>query len=288
MKGQVLNRLNFLLLLFPVSILAQTWADNSAYKVFSPDENSIHLNQAYVQNFFFGNFGLRQLINAVPINNEKVKNLKIAATGKDFNNTVVMEFQYDEEGRLTQMKVFKSFFGDEMTVNYTFREGLIETEKIMENGNEKINKFYYSNRKMNVENYRNIMDVYSLNGKMLFKDSYMDGKLIFSDTKDGQCRKTYYLRKPISQICYSNFNLNVPLKIEEFTTGKDKNSSMKKEKTLEIEKLTNLKYAIYINGTASYQLNLNQESKVESFQILENKLTRVKPVKFSFNYTYYQ
>lgn len=282
----------FLSLIFSSLIFAQSTIEESKLKVFEPNENSVVYNQIYTQNFFFGNFGLKQLINAAHINNQSVKSIKISATSSA-KPVSVMELYYNKDGKLTQMKVLESFFGKAMTVDYQYKNGLIEKETITKKENNKnklnINYFYYKDGKMVIKNFRKIIDVYSLNEKVLSKKSYIDGNLVFDDKMEGNCRLTYYKQEAIDKMCFSNLQLELPLTIEEFTNneGKDGKPKLMKDRTLEIKKNNESEYSVLINEKEQYILKLDKDKRLKEFNFLGNKTEKVGAVNYKFNYTYY-
>lgn len=288
-----MNCIKFFVLILSGCLLGQSKVDEAKLKVFSPDENSAVYNQIYTRNFFFGNFGLKQLINAVPVNRQSVKSIKISATPSDGKTVPVMELYYDRDGKLIQMKVLESFFGKPMTVDYKYRDGLLEVETISKTEKGKavkeVNQFYYAEGKMIVHDFRDMLDVYSLNGKVLSKRSYMNGGLVLNDSFDGKCRLTTYKGRQINKICFSNLNLDFPLSIDEYTMNEDKNGKLilMKDQTLEIKKNKEQEYSILNNGKEQYILKLNKDMRIQEFNFLGIRAEKVGPVDFKFNYTNY-
>ncbi|MDD3458864.1 MAG: hypothetical protein PHO74_05260 [Weeksellaceae bacterium] len=285
-----MNYIKFLALFHTVGIFAQSTIDEAQLKVFLPDENSQTYNWIYTQNFFFGNFGLKQLMSAVPVNPQPARSITISATPSSGKTVPVMELHYDKAGNLKRMNVLESFFGTPMTVEYKYRDGLIEQETIYQKKAgetvEKINLFYYAEGKMIVQNHRGMLDVYNLNGKVLSKRSYIAGKLVLNDKIEDNCRLTNYRGKPISKICFSSFNLDLPLSIEEFSMNEDKNGKVElmKDQTLEIKQKSEVEYSVLNNGKEQYILKLDENKRVKSFHFLGIKSEKVAPVNFNFNY----
>ncbi|MFA7446862.1 MAG: hypothetical protein WCY77_00335 [Weeksellaceae bacterium] len=277
------------MLLLSVNLFAQSKIDATQLKVFSPDENSIQYNEIYTQNFFFGNLGLKQLMSAIPINNQSVKTMKIAATNSMKKNQAIMELHYDQEGKIHQMKIFEAFFGDVMVIDYRYKEGLLDEEIITHNNQTKRNKFYYTDGKMIVENTKGILDVYSLNGKVLSKTNYMDGNLLMMDKMEGKCRLTLYRKQPINKVCFSNLNLEYPLTIDEFSNNEDKNGKLKLEKNLSLtlKKVNEFNYSILSNNNELYTLKLTKDMRVKELNFLGVKAEHVSPVDYTFNYINY-
>lgn len=280
-----MNLLKIIILVLSVNLFSQGKADVSKFKTFTPDENSVKFNEAYTQNFFFGNFGIKHLINAIPINEKGVKTIKILS-----GSETMMDFSFDSNGNLTQMKVSRALSGDDITVDYVYKENLISEEIFTTSEGKKTNKFYYSGGKMNVETSKGMLDVYTLRDKILYKTSYLDGKLVFKDRIEGKCRITQYQQDDINKICFSNFNYQIPFALEEFTSLEDVKTgkiSLKKDKTIEVKKQSDTQYSILSNQKEVYQLVLDKNSRIKEFKFLGNKSEHVNPLDFTFSYTYY-
>lgn len=282
--------------LFSVGIFAQSKTDVDKFKTFAPDANSVQFNDVYTKNFFFGNFGIKHLINAVPINYKSVKTIKVTTDTEAKKNQSMMDFSFDSEGKLTQMKVSELLSGEAITVDYVYKEGLISEEifttTTVSAGAEgkKSNKFYYSAGKMTVETSKGMLDNYSIKDKILYKTSYLEGKPVFKDRIEGKCRITEYKYDDINKICFSNFNYQIPFSLEEFTSTEDVKTgkiSLIKDKTIEIKKQTETLYAIFSNQREVYRLLLDKDLRIKEFQFLGNKSENVEPLNFTFSYTYY-
>src|SRR5690606_37428934 len=133
-----------------------------------------------------------------------VKTLTVSADTETKKNQTMMEFFYDEQGKLTQMKSSEFLAGNAMTVDYVYKDNLISEEILTTSEGKKTNKFYYANGKMSVETSKGMFDNYSLRGQILYKTSYLDGKLVFKDRIAGKCRITQYQQEDINKICFSN------------------------------------------------------------------------------------
>lgn len=271
-------------------MMAQSASDVNRLLIFNPDENSVKFNKIYTENFFFGNFGIKPLVNALPIQNENLRTVRISAISDGKGIPDVMILNYDKNGRLTKMKISEELSGKAMTVDYVYQDGLISEEIFSDLEGKRTNKFYYSQGKMIVKNFRDMIDVFQLKGEILFKETYLDGKKVFKDRIEGKCRITQYLQEDIDKTCYSNFNGELPFSMEEFTTKE--NTRMNKitlvpETKWTIEKNTNGTYSILNGKTELYRLELDKNSTVKSFEYMGNKSENKKPVKFSFSYIYY-
>lgn len=278
-------------LLFSVSLMAQTpIKEVKSLLVFSPDENSKTYNEVYTQNFFFGNFGIKPLINAIPINSSKVKTLKISAekSGKKVAN--IMEIVYDKNGLIQKMNISDLLAGNKREVTYVYQDGLIIEEKFKDESGTKTNKFHYAEGKMIVQNIKGLVDVYELKGDVFTKQSFMNGKQVFKDRIEGKCRITTYQSEDIDKICFSNFNSELPLVVEEFVNSydmKSKKTVLSPENKWELKKTDESNYAILRDGKSNYELKLDKNKRVKSFEFLGNKSENLPPVSYTFTYTYH-
>lgn len=280
--------MKYIFVFLTVGLFAQSKLDESQLKVFQPTEKSKVFSKVYTQNFFFGNFGVKQLIAAVPINNDNVKTIEIVAETSSMKDEPVMELLYNSSGDLIQMKVKQAFFGKEMLVDYQYKDGYLVEEKLTQPNEVTVNRFYYTDDKMVIENSKGILDIYTLEGEILLKNSYIDGELILSDRMVRNCRLTNYQRKPINKICYNNLNLKLPLTIEKYTNNENEAGRLvlQVDEVLSIDKSSDLEYDIKISGQSRYKLKLNQDSSLAEFAYLGNKEDKTKPVKYKFNYIY--
>lgn len=207
------------------------------------------------------------------------------------DNEMMMEFFFDSNANLTQMKVSRALSGDDITVDYVYKDNLISEEIFTTSEGKKTNKFYYSPGKMNVETSKGMLDVYTLRDKILYKTSYLDGKLVFKDRIEGKCRITQYNNQDdINKICFSNFNYQIPFTLEEFTSTENVKTgkiSLIKDKTIEVKKQSETQYSILSSQKEVYQLELDKDLRIKEFKFLGNKSENVKPINFTFSYTYY-
>lgn len=283
-----MSYLKYTFVFLTIGLFAQTKFDESQLKVFEPSEISKDFNKVYTQNFFYGNFGLKQLIAAVPINNENVKTVEISAESSVVKNVPVMELHYNLSGNLIQMKIMEAFFGTAMTVDYEYKDGYLAEEKLTRSNEKIVNRFYYTDDKMIIENSRGLLDVYSMEAKLLIKNSYVGGELVLSDRLVRNCRLTNYQRKPINKICYSNLNSELPLSIEKYTNNENETGRLvlQIDEILSVNQSSDHEYDINIDGQLRYKLKLDQESRVAEFSYLGNKEDKTNPVNYKFNYIY--
>ncbi|HLV24534.1 MAG TPA: hypothetical protein VKY36_07145 [Moheibacter sp.] len=281
--------IKFIILFISVGIFAQTQNVNQLL-VFQPDENSVKFNEVYTENFFFGNFGIKPLVNAIPIDYQKVKSIKISAETEGKTTPNVFELNYDKEGKLTQMKISEMLSGKALTVDYVYKDGLIQEEIFKDAEGTKSNKFHYAEGKMIVENTKGMIDVYQLKGKLLYKQAYLNGKTVFKDRIEGKCRITSYQQDDIDKTCYSNFNGEMPFSVEEFSTSENAKTNkimLVSETIWKVEKNENGTYSILNGKNELYRLELNKNSTVKNFEFLGIKSEFKKPIHFSFKYEMY-
>jgi hypothetical protein len=283
--------LRFFVLFCSVGLMAQTpIKDVNQLLDFKPDENSKSYNQVYTQNFFFGNFGIKPLINAIPINNSKVKTVKISADKSGDKTPNIMEITYDKAGLIQKLTISEKLSGHKREVTYVYQDGLISEEKFKDASGTKINKFHYAEGKMIVQNIKGLIDVYELKGDVFTKQSFMSGKQVFKDRIEGKCRITTYLKEDIDKTCYSNFNAELPLLVEEYVNTydmKSKKTVLVPENKWELKKVDDSNYSVYRDGKESYKVKLDKDKRVKTFEFLGNKSENVKPVLYTFTYTYH-
>src|SRR5690606_11487845 len=191
--------LKYILLFLSVGVWAQSKSGVDRLLVFQPDENSVKFNEVYTDHFFFGNFGIKYLMNAVPVDHKDVKSIKISSETEGEKIPDVMILNYDKEGKLTQMKISEKLSGKAMTVDYVYKDGLIQEEIFKNSEGTGSNKFHYAEGKMIVENVKGMIDVYQLKGKLLYNESFMNGKTVFKDRIEGKCRITAYQQDDIDK-----------------------------------------------------------------------------------------
>jgi len=285
-----LSFLKFILIFVSIGVFAQSKSVVDKLLVFNPDENSAKFNEVYTQNFFFGNFGIKTLVNAVPIRTKNIRSIKISAETGSTMTPDVMMLNYDKEGKLMQMKVSEMLSGKAMEVKYVYEDGLISEEIFKDEQGAKSNKFHYAEGKMIVENTKGMIDVYQLRGNVLYKQVYLNGKLVFKDRIEGKCRITSYNQDDIDKTCYSNFNEEFPMTMEEFSASenvKTGKATLVPERKWEVKKLDDLNYSILNGQTEQYRLELDENSNVKNFEFMGIKSELKKPIHFSFTYTYY-
>lgn len=286
----MVNLARIIILAFSIGLLAQSNPKIEELLVFQPNDNSVLFNEAYTSNLFFGNFDIKPLINAVPVNYSNVKTIKISVETDAEKTPNVVEMNYNSEGKLTTAKISEKLFGEAISIEYTYSEGLIHKEIIKNKNGTKANTFYYVDDKMIVKTVQDMIDVYRLNGKVLYKESYLKGKPIFQDKILGNCRTTFYMKQSIDKTCYSNFNNELPLILGKFTASEDTKTgkvTLEPQLTRKIILSSDRVYKIMDGDTESYRLTLNSENRIKEFEFLGNQSQKKKPMKFTFSTIYY-
>lgn len=285
-----MNFLKILLVFLSVSALAQKNSAVDPLLVFNPDEHSSKYNEVYTAHFFFGNFGIKPLVNAIAISNQNVKTLKISAESEGKKTADVFVLNYDKEGKLTQMKISEMLSGKAMTVDYVYKDGLIQEEIFKDVEGSRSNKFHYAEGKMIIENVRGMVDVFQLKGKVLYKQSYLNGKLVFKDRIEGKCRITTYNQDDIDKTCYSSFSGELPFLMEEFSTSenvKTNKVSLVSETNWKVEKDANGTFRFFNGKAELYRMELDKNDRIKNFEFLGIKSEFKKPIHFSFQYELY-
>jgi hypothetical protein len=290
-QDRKMKLLKLFVLFCSVGLIAQTpIKDVNQLLVFSPDDNSKNLNEVYTQNFFFGNFGIKPLINAIPINNSKVKTIKISAEKSGKKTPNVMELTYDKTGLIQKLNVSEMLAGNKREVTYVYQDGLIAEEKFKDGKQNKVNKFHYAEGKMIIQTFKGLTEVYELKGNVFTKQSFMEGKPVFKDRIEGKCRVTTYLKEDIDKICYSNFESEFPLMMEEFVNSydaKSKKTVLVPENKWELKKIDDSSYSVLRDGKENYKIKLDKDKRVKTFEYLGSKSENLKPVVYTFTYTYH-
>ena len=284
-----LNYLKLILLFLSIGIFAQTKNVNSLL-VFQPDENSVKFNEVYTDGFFFGNFGVRHLANAIPVSNENVKSIQISAETEGKKTLNVFELNYDKNGKLIQMKISESLSGKAFQVNYNYKDGLISEEIFKDASGTKSNKFHYAEGKMIVENTKGMIDVYQLKGNVFYKQSFLDGKEVFKDRIEGKCRITAYQNQDIDKTCYSSFSPQIPFWLEEYSNTENtesKTTNLIPEHKWNLVSNSENDFSFLNGKTELYKLKLNKNKNVESFEFLGIKNEFKPAILFTFKYELY-
>jgi len=230
------------------------------------------------------------LANAVPVDNENVKTIKISAETEGKKTANVFELHYNKKGNLTQMKISESLSGKEFQVNYSYKDGLISEEIFKDASGTKSNKFHYAEGKMIVENTKGMTDVYQLKGNVLYKESFLDGKEVFKDRIEGKCRITSYQNQDIDKTCYRSFEAGVPFWMEEYSNTENTESAktyLTPQHKWNVVSNSENQYSFLNGKTELYKLKLNKNKNVESFEFLGIKNEFKPPILFTFKYELY-
>ncbi|WP_313373846.1 hypothetical protein [Chishuiella sp.] len=271
-----------------VTIFAQNTIVEKDFMVFKPTESSIKLNKVYTENMFFGLFGVKNLVNALPIDESKIKTVVITnvATKK-----VVYKANYDLNNHIIDLELTNELI-DPTKVNYSYKDGVLEKEMITKKGKEqRVNEFFYDQDKMYIKNANKLFDIVWLEGDILLKKTYLDQKLGFEDRLMHDCRITKSLGRDINKVCFSSSIFKAPFKVKEYTPEiepKTEKVNLIDGPWSEIKLIKDNKYQILKNNQPQFEVVLDQNKRIKEFKFLGNKSEKQEPMNFKFTYTFYK
>ncbi len=275
-------------LLICFSAFAQKTIVEKDLLVYQPTESSKKLNKAYSENMFFGLFSVKPFIKALNLNESSIKTITItnASTKK-----VAYKANYDANNNLLDFELTEEV-AKPLKVNYTYKDGAIETETISRKGAEsKVNQFYYNQDKMYIKNANKLLDIVSLEGDVMLKTTYLDQKLGFEDRLMHDCRITKSLGQDINKICYSSSTFSVPFKLKEYTPDvapKTEKVNLIEGFWSDIKLISQNKYVITMKNQPQFEVVLDQNQRIKEFKFLGNKADKQQPLTYNFTYTFYK
>jgi len=285
--NQMKKGVSLILFLICFSAFAQKTIIEKDLMVFKPTESSMKLNKAYSDQMFFGLFGVKPFIQAINLNEAKIKTITItnASTKK-----VAYKANYDVNQRLLNFELT-----DEITqplkVNYIYQDGVISTETIERKGNEvKQNQFFYNQDLMYIKNANQLFDIVWLEGDVMLKKTYLDQQIGFEDRMMHDCRITRSL-EDINKICFSSSTFSVPFKVKEYTPDVDPRTekvNLIEGKWSEIKTVSQNKFVIIRNNHPQFEVVLDQNQRIKEFKFLGNKAEKQESLIFNFTYTFYK
>ncbi len=286
--NQMKKGVSLILFLICFSAFAQKTIIEKDLMVFKPTESSMKLNKAYSDQMFFGLFGVKPFIQAINLNEAKIKTITItnASTKK-----VAYKANYDVNQRLLNFELT-----DEITqplkVNYIYQDGVISTETIERKGNEvKQNQFFYNQDLMYIKNANQLFDIVWLEGDVMLKKTYLDQQIGFEDRMMHDCRITRSLDQDINKICFSSSTFSVPFKVKEYTPDVDPRTekvNLIEGKWSEIKTVSQNKFVIIRNNHPQFEVVLDQNQRIKEFKFLGNKAEKQESLIFNFTYTFYK
>lgn len=260
------------------------------YKVFETSKQSINLNNAYANNMFFGLFGVKHFINALDLNFKGIKSISITSNVNPKIKTPVYKAIYNQDGTINTFEISEQL-GKPLQVKYDYKNGFIDKEIIhYQNKNVTENIFYYSDDKMYIEKPKQITEMVWLEGDVLLKKVYTDNKIATEDRLMHNCRITRSIGQDVNKICFNNADFKIPLIVTDFVPEVDEKTlkvNLKEGNKSEIKLISENKYAIYFKGKERYQVTLDKDKRIKSFNYLGNPALKEAPISFTFAYTMY-
>lgn len=269
---------------------AQQTINEVDLKVYVPTVDSKKLNDAYAENLFFGLFGVKALMNAVPNNLKNVRELTISSASFTGKKKKVFIAKYSATGQLSSFELMEEL-GSPLKVEYIYKEGVIQAETITnKEKQQKKNTFYYQADKMYVKNANQLFDMIWLEGEVMMKKTYLDQKLGFEDRLMHNCRITKSMGQDINKVCFSSTDAALPLKIKEYTPDvnlKTQKVTLLEGGSSEVIAETDKKYTIIKQGVKQFDILVNKDKRIEQFNFLGNPAEKQNPLAFEFTYSFY-
>ncbi|MBF0596261.1 hypothetical protein [Faecalibacter rhinopitheci] len=286
-----MRKLAFLLLFLQCFIIfAQKTINTESLMVFTPTEDSKKINQAYAENMFFGIFGVKHFINALDNNLKGVKTVTVTSNANPKINYPVYKAIYNQDGTLKTFEISEQI-GNALQVNYEYKEGVITKETIhYQNKEEMVNTFYYSDNKMYIHKPNQKTEIVWLEGDVLLKKVYSENILGTEDRLMHNCRITKSIGQDVNKVCFSDSNFKIPLVITDYVPEVDPKTlkiNLNQGEKSEIKLIGERKYGITLQGNERFQIILDKEQRIISFNYLGNKALKEEPIQFKFTYTMY-
>ncbi len=269
---------------------AQKTINAENYKVFETTTQSKKINSAYANNMFFGLFGVKHFINALDLNYNGIKSVTITSNANPKIKTPVYKALYNSDGTISMFEISEQL-GNPLQVKYSYKNGVIDKETIhYQNKNVTENIFYYQEDKMYIEKPKQIVEMAWLEGDVLLKKVYTDNKIATEDRLMHNCRITRSIGQDVNKICFNDANFKIPLIVTDFVPEVDEKTlkiNLKEGNKSEIKLIAPNKYAIYFKGKERYQVILDKDKRIKSFNYLGNPALKEAPISFTFAYTMY-
>ncbi len=277
-------------LLFSYFATAQATIKEADLMVFEPTLASKKLNTAYAENMFFGLFGIKPLVNAIPVDLKNVKEITVSSASFTGKKKKVFSAKYNPKGQLVSFELMEEL-GKPLQVNYAYKDDVIQHETITtKDQGTKQHAFYYQGDKMYVKNANQLFDVIWLEDQIMMKKTFLEEKLGFEDRLMHNCRITKSLGQDINKVCFSSTSLMLPFKIKEYTPDvnvKTQKVNMLEGGTSEIVAESDKQYGIIKQGTKQFTILLNKDNRIQQFNFLGNAAEKQNPLNFEFTYSYY-
>lgn len=181
--------------------------------------------------------------------------------------------------------------GNSLQVKYGYKEGIIDREFIHYQNKDVIeNAFYYNDDKMYIQKSNDKFEIVWLDGDVLLKKIYVNNKVETEDRLMHNCRITKSIGQDINKLCFNDTSFKIPLVVTDFVPevdGKTLKISLIEGGKSEIKLISENKYGVYFKGKERFQITLDKDRRIKSFNYLGNPALKEAPINFAFAYTMY-
>ena len=143
---------------------------------------------------------------------------------------------------------------------------------------------------MYIEKSDDKFEIVWLDDDVLLKKIYVNNKVETEDRLMHNCRITKSISQDVNKICFNDVSFKVPLIVTDFVPEVDNKTlkiSLKEGNKSEIKLIEDNKYGIYFKGKERYQITLDKDRRIKSFNYLGNPALKEAPISFVFAYTMY-
>lgn len=286
-----MKRFTFLFLIIQsIFVFGQKSINAEALKLFNVTPESKNINKAYADNMFFGIFGIKHFVNALNLNYKGVKSVTITSNASPKIKAPVYKALYNSDGTINLFEITEQI-GKPLQVKYDYKEGIIDKEFIHYQNKDVIeNAFYYNDDKMYVQKSNDKFEIIWLDGDVLLKKIYVNNKVETEDRLMHNCRITKSIGQDVNKVCFNDASFKVPLVVTDFVPDVDDKSlkvNLKEGGKSEIKLISENKYGIYFKGKERFQITLDKDRRIKSFNYLGNPALKEAPISFAFAYTMY-
>ena len=286
-----MKKFTFLFLIIQsIFVFGQKSINAEALKLFNVTSESKNINKAYADNMFFGIFGIKHFVNALNLNYKGVKSVTITSNANPKIKTPVYKALYNPDGTIHLFEITEQI-GKPLQVKYDYKEGIIDKEFIHYQNKDVIeNAFYYNDDKMYIQKSNDKFEIIWLDGDVLLKKIYVNNKVETEDRLMHNCRITKSIGQDVNKICFNDTSFKIPLVVTDFVPDVDDNSikiNLKEGGKSEIKLISENKYGIYFKGKERFQITLDKDRRIKSFNYLGNPALKEAPISFAFAYTMY-
>lgn len=285
------NKLTFLFLIMQcVFVFGQKTINTEHLKVFNPSEDSKNINKAYAENMFFGIFGVKHFINALDVNYKGIKSITVTSNANPKIKSPVYKALYNPDGTINTFEISEQI-GKALQVKYDYKDNVISKEIIhYQDKNVIENMFYYNDDKMYIQKPDQKFEIVWLEGDVLLKKVYTNAIVGTEDRLMHHCRITKSIGQDVNKICFNDSSFKIPLIITDYVPDVDQKTlkiNLIKGNQSEIKSIGGDKFAIIIKGKERFQITLDKDKRIKSFNYLGNTALKEAPINFTFAYTMY-